>query len=423
LSPNIRSISVDFSRMQPTPAVPQRSPPRGRLLGLAILLGAAVVLIVAFAAQLVFAVDVPWEHALQISVLHWTVPFGVLVLGAVLTRLAPLERRRLAWTVPLHLVVCAIVVTAAGQIEDEHVRTLRRHRVREFRAGPPPGDQPPPPPGQPAPVPPPIGHGMHPGEGGPPRRFFTMLATSRWQLHLAAYWVSVSLTSAWQQRRRAEERERKALELTAGLSQAKLDALRLQLQPHFLFNTLNAIATLVHRDPDAADEMITSLSDLLRLSLETTTAEVSLRRELELLERYLAIERVRLGDRLRVDQTIAPDTLDAAVPPLMLQTLVENAIRHGLEPRSAPGTVTIRAARDADKLRLTIADDGRGLPAADAQTERRGIGLANTEARLRELYGDDGRIRLLAPETGGVRVELELPWRAAPAPQTGAASR
>jgi signal transduction histidine kinase len=388
------------------------SPPflrRDRLVLIGLLLGVAVALIVAFAAQLVFTVSVPWSDALGISFAHWLVPFGVLAVGAAFTCVAPLERRRLAWTVPLHVVACAVAITLAGQIEENEFSRRRAQRLsatrESARATPPP-----PVPGEPAP-PPPVGRGFRPGGGPPSRRFFGMFASSRWQLHVVAYWVSVSLASAWRMRRRAEERERKALELAAGLSQAKLDALRLQLQPHFLFNTLNAIATLVHRDADAADEMITSLSELLRLSLETTAAEVPLRRELELLDRYLAIERVRLGDRLRVEQTIATGVLDAAVPPLMLQTLVENSIRHGLEPRRAPGTVRIQAEREHDRLRLTIADDGLGLPAADARTERRGIGLANTEARLRELYGAAGRVTLHAPEAGGVRVEVELPWR------------
>jgi LytS/YehU family sensor histidine kinase len=238
-----------------------------------------------------------------------------------------------------------------------------------------------------------------------------VFASSRWQLNLAVYWVSVSLASAWRLRRRAAERERKALELTASLSQAKLEALRLQLQPHFLFNTLNAIATLVHKDANAADEMITNLADLLRLVLAASQAEVPLRSELELVDRYLAIEHVRLGERLRVERAIAPEALEAAVPPLMLQTLVENAVRHGIEPRRAPGTIAIRAERIGDRLRLIVGDDGVGLPAADARTERRGVGLANTGARLRELYGDVGRLALLAPPEGGARVEIELPWR------------
>jgi signal transduction histidine kinase len=409
LSGEARKTRFSFVR---SPAPSSRIFSRDRLILAGLLVAVAAALIVAVAAQLVFTIELTWNHALLISFAHWIVPFGVLVVGAALTYAAPLERRRLAWTVPLHLIVCAIAITAAGQIEDNRLTSAREHRPRALRESLPPGG-PPTATGEIPPPPPPGVRGPRSG-GGPPRRFFAMLASSRWQLHLSVYWVSVSLASAWRLRRRAEERERKTLELTVGLSQAKLDALRLQLQPHFLFNTLNAIATLVHRDANAADEMITNLSDLLRLSLETTTAEVPLRRELELVDRYLAIERVRLGERLRVEQTIASDALDAAVPPLMMQTLVENAIRHGIEPRRAPGVVTIRAVRDRDTLRLTIADDGPGLPAADAGTERRGLGLANTEARLRELYGVAGRVTLLAPEAGGVRVELELPWRVVP---------
>jgi signal transduction histidine kinase len=256
-------------------------------------------------------------------------------------------------------------------------------------------------------------------EGGPRRFFAALFASARWQLFLAIYAVSVSVGSAWRLRQHAVERERKALELTASLSQAKLEALRLQLQPHFLFNTLNAIATLVHRDANAADEMITNLGDLLRLVLAATETEVPLRRELDLVDRYLAIERLRLGDRLKVEREIDPHVLDAAVPPLMLQTLIENAVRHGLEPRRAPGTITVRATRDGERLRLVVADDGVGLPPIDVKTERRGVGLVNTEARLHELHGAAARMVMLAPPEGGTRVEIELPCRrlAATAPK------
>jgi hypothetical protein len=385
-----------------------RVPRRGYWLLPLLLLGMAIVLVVAFAAQLVFANGLPWPRALEVSADWWLVPLGVLVIGAVLTFLAPLERGRWAWTLPLHVVVCAVVITAAAQFE--------RERIESRRNAPPPAMADERPPLEEVPGAPPDGRrGRGPGgrdrDGGPRRSFGRILASSRWQLFLAVYAVSVSLGSAWRLRQQALERERRALELSASLSLAKLEALRLQLQPHFLFNTLNAIATLVHRDANAADEMITNLGDLLRLVLESTDPEVPLRRELDLVDRYLAIERVRLGERLQVERTVAPGVLDAAVPPLMLQTLVENAVRHGVEPRRETGAIAIRAERVGGQLSLIVSDNGVGLPGAGAGTEKRGIGLANTEARLRELYGGRARLTLLAPPEGGTRVEIAVPWR------------
>ncbi len=232
---------------------------------------------------------------------------------------------------------------------------------------------------------------------------------------LAIYLIVVSAAHALGYYRRVKERDVQAVELVANLNRAKLDALRLQLQPHFLFNTLNAISTLVHRDAHAADELIGDLSDLLRLSLLTTDHEVPLARELELLDRYLAIEQTRLGDRLRIVREIEPAATGALVPTFVLQPLAENAVRHGLEPRSVPGTITITARATAQTLTLIVADDGVGL-APDRAGSRRGIGLANTEARLQALHGSAAKLEMQSPTTGGFRVEITLPFRTAPKP-------
>lgn len=229
---------------------------------------------------------------------------------------------------------------------------------------------------------------------------------------LAIYLIVVSAAHALGFYRRAKERDLQAVELQAGLNRAKLDALRLQLQPHFLFNTLNAISTLVHRDARAADELIGDLSDLLRLSLLTTDHEVPLARELELLDRYLAIEQTRLGDRLRIVREIDPAATTALVPTFILQPLAENSIRHGLEPRAGTGTLTVSAKLSSQSLSLSVADDGLGL-ATDQVTARRGIGLANTEARLQTLHGPAAKLELVTPPSGGLRVELTLPLRTA----------
>ncbi|MES2692839.1 MAG: histidine kinase [Verrucomicrobiota bacterium] len=254
----------------------------------------------------------------------------------------------------------------------------------------------------------------------------------RWQMMLvplalwanvgfAVYFIVAAAAHAMGFYRQAKERERQALALVASRNQAKLDALRLQLQPHFLFNTLNAIATLVHRDPRAADRLIGDLSDLLRVSLQTTQHEVTLASELELLEHYLAIEQARLGDRLRIVRDIDHHALAACVPPLILQPLAENAVRHGFEPRLAPGTLTIEARREGDLLRLTVTDDGVGLHANMPRSSRRGIGLANTRERLRTLHGDEARLDFTAPPEGGVRAEITLPFRTAPQHPSAAA--
>src|SRR5207248_259251 len=167
-------------------------------------------------------------------------------------------------------------------------------------------------------------------------------------------------------------------------SQAQLQALKMQLHPHFLFNTLHSISALVHRDPEAADKMIARLGDFLRLTLDASaTQEVPLRRELEFLNCYLDIERVRFSDRLTTSIEVDPRVLDCRVPNLILQPLVENAIRHGVSQRTAPGHVRVSAERLGDALRLEVSDNGSGLsqqpPARPAGSG--GVGLSNTRAR------------------------------------------
>jgi len=208
--------------------------------------------------------------------------------------------------------------------------------------------------------------------------------------------------------------ELKASQLEAQLAQSQLQALKMQLHPHFLFNTLHAISSLMRRDVEAAERMITRLSDLLRLTLENVGAqETPLRQELEFLERYLEIEQTRFRDRLQVKMEIEPETLDARVPNLILQPLVENAVRHGIAPRAAPGLIEISARRDEDKLELQIRDDGVGLPDNKRSPIKEGVGLANTRARLEQLYGADYRFDLSNQDKGGLVVSLTIPFRAA----------
>lgn len=228
---------------------------------------------------------------------------------------------------------------------------------------------------------------------------------------LPIYLAVVSIAHALCFYRRAQERERRTLGLEAGLAKARLSALRMQLQPHFLFNSLNAIAELVHKDPEAADEMLVALANLLRLTLETSgEQELPLSREMEFVERYLAIERVRLGDRLHVTFDLAPGTRNALVPVFLLQPLVENAVRHGLEAQGGPGRLAISAGRRDAALVLTISDNGPGLQ--PDKPLREGIGLANTRARLEELYGPAGTLEFRRAE--GFTVVITIPFRTSP---------
>jgi LytS/YehU family sensor histidine kinase len=189
-----------------------------------------------------------------------------------------------------------------------------------------------------------------------------------------------------------------------------LQALKMQLQPHFLFNTLNAIAALVRKNENkAATDMLAGLSDLLRLSLENVGAqEISLKQELEFLERYLEIERIRFKDRLQVRMHVAPETLEARVPNLILQPLVENAIRHGIASRSAAGVIEIRAEREGERLRLQIKDNGPGFPGEEPIN--RGVGLTNAMARLQRLYGAAQSLVFNNAPEGGAVVTLEIPF-------------
>jgi LytS/YehU family sensor histidine kinase len=200
--------------------------------------------------------------------------------------------------------------------------------------------------------------------------------------------------------------------LEGQLAQAQLQALKMQLHPHFLFNTLNSISALLHKDVDAADEMIGELGDFLRMTLENDGAQtVRLEQELEFLKSYLEIERVRFQDRLTIGFAIDPDTLDAYVPNLILQPIIENAIRYAIAPRAEQGMIEVSARQKNGRLRITVRDDGPGLTHGNGFTE--GIGLANTRARLRQLYEGSHEFQLTNSVQGGLGVTLEIPFQLA----------
>jgi two-component system LytT family sensor kinase len=212
------------------------------------------------------------------------------------------------------------------------------------------------------------------------------------------------------------ERESRASELESQLAQAQLETLKMQLHPHFLFNTLHAIAGLVRDQKNkAAVNMIAGLSGLLRHSLENIgRQEVSLREELEFLELYLDIQQMRFSDRLKIELNVAPETLDAAVPNLILQPVVENAIRHGIAPRVEGGLVQLSTRNENGILLIKVVDDGQGLREEWRLEDADGIGLANTKARLEQLYGAEHRFSVRNREGGaGVEALLAFPFRPA----------
>ncbi len=246
------------------------------------------------------------------------------------------------------------------------------------------------------------------------------------QPHFLTYMALLGVVFAASMARASREHQLAASRLEASLSDARLQALRSQLHPHFLFNTLQAISTLMRRDVAAADAMLLRLSDLLRLTLERgERQEVPLRLEMEFVDRYLEILAIRFQDRLAVRRQIAPEALDALVPTMILQPVVENAVRHGIAHRPEGGRLDIGAQVLDGRLRLTVRDDGPGIPAGagEAATEavldpasgaRSGTGLANTRSRLRAIHGEAHSLMLRNGETGGVEAILEMPLRRLP---------
>jgi two-component sensor histidine kinase len=311
----------------------------------------------------------------------------------------PIDRKTWKQAVPVHFAVALLSIAAVHgwkEIIDPSMPRFGRGMdwLREPFAefgpdGPGPGG------GRP-PHPPPFGTPFH-----PPPRLVDLLYVFSFEVPI--YLMIISGAHSVEFYRRSQTR-------AAQLARARLQSLQAQLQPHFLFNTLNTIAGLVHEDPNKADTLITSLSDLLRTSMETSSETVvSLEHELQFIRRYFDIMRARYEDRLRYEFEIDEATRDALVPPLLLQPLVENAVRHGLEPRAEGGTVTVRTWIENNILHLRVSDNGAGLP--DGKLPREGIGLGNTRARLTELYGRAGTLQIR--NESGVTVEVAIPYQKA----------
>jgi two-component system LytT family sensor kinase len=242
-------------------------------------------------------------------------------------------------------------------------------------------------------------------------------------MDLLTYAAIVGTWYALDYQRRARDREVEAARLREQAVSARLDALRMELNPHFLFNALNSVAGLVREDRRRdAIAVLARLGELLRFTLDHGDDDVPLRRELALVRRYLAIEAVRFGDRLTVDIRVDPAAEDAAFPPLLLQPLVENAIRHGIRRRPGPARLTVSASVAEGRLSVDVMDDGPGFtPGADGTppTDRRAVGLDNVRARLETRFGDLASLEILSAHPGA-RVRVRLPYQPAPA-RTGAA--
>ncbi len=341
-----------------------------------------------FARRLLWGDPTPWWHPL-VSWLIGMYVFAALAPGIFwLGRRFPFERRKWLRRVLVHLVLSLVFAVVHLVLESAILAPMK----------------------------------LFPGvmdKGFVPTFFFLLILGFHGDV--LGYWSVLGAEAALHYYRQYQERKRQALqlelqasELQTRLVQAQLSALKGQLQPHFLFNTLNAIMVLVRQGKGAqAEEMLARLSDLLRSVLEDVEAqEVPLRRELESLQLYLSIEQVRFQDRMRVEIAVDPAVLDAAVPHLGLQPIVENAVRHGIGRRSAAGSIRISAAKVGESLRIEVRDDGPGLPPEGASTAgMRGIGLANTRARLQQLYGDAAKLTVENDPQGGAVATLTVPWR------------
>ena len=375
------------------PARPPATAPAGLPPHLARWVFACGLLIAAvLAVQLLLSGMFSWSEALLLATTD-TLPWFLAVPGVIwLAVRFPLDGGHRWRHGLLHLgaaLLCSALLplAALGLWHSLGVDPLPGHR------GPPPG----PPPGMDRmrpPGPPPLWH----------------LAAGRAPFHWPMYALIVAAVHGWRAAAQAQERGRRAAELERLLIEARLTSLTRQLHPHFLFNTLNTIAEFVRSDPARAEEMVIDLSELLHHALLASDHHVvPLAEELTLLDRYLDIQRARFGDRLRFEKRIAPGSLDALVPVLLLQPLVENAMRHGLDRSHRPVTVVLEARVFDNWIHVVVRDDAS--PAPDAAPSAGGIGLTNLRDRLAVLYGPAQRFAAGADPAGGFAVEFAFPVR------------
>jgi len=361
-------------------------------------------LVLLFAAPLALTGPISWRQAVSFGVSFWALWLFFLPAVAWFSFRFPIERQRIIRNVALHFFACLLII-AASRATFRAVARISSPPQRSHSSD--------------VPGPPPRWMANRLGPPGTLGGFLSLRAA----LDVLVYWSLVGACQAITNFRRSQERERRAAELEARLTNAQLQALRMQINPHFLFNTLNSIAALVYTNPRAADEMLGDLSELLRRSLDSMEEqEIPLAQELEFIRAYLNIEQKRFGERLRLEQNIPDELLKALVPALILQPLVENAIRHGIEPQRNPGLISIEAKQRSNHLHLIVRDNGKGyLPAHSHNSGRHGIGLANTKARLQALYGQNQNFSVAKAEPQGCQIEIQLPFHLEPQmPQSGA---
>jgi two-component system LytT family sensor kinase len=324
-------------------------------------------------------IPITWAQALKISLAQWSAWGGLAILIIWIDRRLPVQRDALFRRFLFHVPLSVIFTVAYTYLYHANLSVLDAPRDASLLAG-------------------------------------GVLATAWRVIHRNTtffYWVIVGTYIAVDYQNYLKDRLVRTAELERLLADARLNVLRTQLQPHFLFNALNAISAHIESDPRAARLMLERLGDLLRLSLDHIDhQEIGIDQEMAFVERYLQLQAMRFEDRLNVSMTLAPDVHDALVPPFILQPLVENAVHHGAAARSANGTIAVEAWRDNGHIRLAVRDNGPGLPAGWSEHDNQGIGIANTRERLRHLYGEQNQSLEISEEPGGgVRVDLRLPFR------------
>lgn len=238
---------------------------------------------------------------------------------------------------------------------------------------------------------------------------FVTMFSRKFHIGVLIYGAICGVIYAFQAYGKFRDETLKRSQLTEELTRAQLDLLKMQIDPHFLFNTLNTITAMIRTDPRAAELMITRLGDLLRLTLEKDgKLEVRLSEEMEFIDRYLEIEQTRFYDRLTIEKSLDKQLMNALIPNMILQPIVENAVHHGITQRIGAGIIRISAEHKNNQLRIAISDDGKGFP---TESVKNGIGIANTRARLERMYGDKHHFEIRHPESGGAEVLISIPYK------------